>query len=335
MSKSQPNFPISGIRIVSTGIHLPEKVLTNQELEAMVETSDDWIISRTGIKERRIANNGTATSDLGAKAALQAIKNAKIKASDIDLILVATITPDATFPSTACFIQDKIKAHNAAALDIQAACSGFLYGLVLSYGFTLSGQYRNILLIGAERLSSIIDWTDRNTCVLFGDGAGAAIIQPNYQSKGLLASNLGAKGSHHKLLYLDNGLREANFQNREATLPRGFLRMTGPEVFKHAVNAMYHSCLKTLKDADCTVEDLRCVISHQANIRIIDALRQRLKVPEEKCFINVERYGNISAACIPIALHEAKDEYLLQPGDKILLVAFGGGLTWGSCLVQL
>ncbi|MEM9400304.1 MAG: beta-ketoacyl-ACP synthase III [Verrucomicrobiota bacterium] len=325
---------VPGIRIASTGIYLPEKILTNKDLETMVDTNDEWIISRTGIKERHIAAEGQLASDMGAEAAKQAIANANLTPEDIDLILVATITPDAIFPSTACFVQKKIGATKAAAMDIQAACTGFLYGLIGVQGYIATGMYKNVLLIGAERISSVIDWTDRNTCVLFGDGAGAVVIQPTYETPGILASRLGADGNASDILYLHNGRKDICFGIDSETLPRDAMNMSGQEVFKKAVTEMGASAQHSLEVAGCTIEDITCVISHQANIRIIKALCDRLKVPQEKRFINIDRYGNISAACIPIAMHEAKEHYNLQRGDKILLVAFGGGLTWGSCVLE-
>ncbi|MEM9445912.1 MAG: beta-ketoacyl-ACP synthase III [Verrucomicrobiota bacterium] len=326
---------VPGMQIASTGIYLPKKVLANDELEKMVDTSDEWITTRTGIKERRISAPGELTADLGAEAAKMAMKNAELSPKDIDLILVATISPDAIFPSVACSIQQRIAATHACAMDLQAACTGFIYGLVMVSGFIATGKYKNILLIGAERISAYIDWSDRNTCVLFGDGAGAVIIRPTEDKRSnLIAHHLGADGRAGDVLYLNNGRKDVYFGCDVETLPREGMVMSGQEVFKKAVIAMYHSATRTMKEAGCTVDDIKCVISHQANIRIINALSDRLKVPKEKRFINVQRYGNISAACIPVALHEAKDYYPLERGDKILLVAFGGGLTWGSAIIE-
>lgn len=322
------------LKIASTGMYLPERVLSNAELEKLVDTSDEWILSRTGISERRIANKDELASDMGAEAAKEALEKGGVSPEDVDLIMVATITPDATFPATACILQDKIGAVNAAAFDLQAACTGFVYGMTLANALITSGTYRNILLIGAERLSSIVDWTDRNTCVLFGDGAGAALLQASDGESRLLASDLGANGKFGEILFLNNGRKPHTFQSTDREMPRDFLNMTGREVFKKAVTAMVQSCDKTLEKAGLSVDDIRCVVSHQANIRIIEALRERLKVPKEKCFVNVNRYGNISAACIPIALNEAQEEMDLRRGDAILMVAFGGGLTWGSAVVK-
>lgn len=321
------------MKIIGTGMFTPSKVMTNADLEKLVDTSDEWIVSRTGIRERRIASEDETGSFMGTEAARQAMEIAGIGPEELDLIIVATVTPDATFPSTACYIQNALGASKAAAFDIQAACSGFLYGLVVAEQFLKGGTFRNILVVGAEKLSSVIDWTDRNTCVLFGDGAGAAIVQPSEGKSKLLAHDLGAAGSQHRILYLLNG----NTKGPDGTAnPEGphHMIMEGQEVFKKAVTAMSRSAGKVLKAAGLTADDLTCVIPHQANIRIIDALSDRLKVPKEKRFINVDRYGNMSAACIPIALHEAQTHYDFKPGDKILMVAFGGGLTWASAVLE-
>ncbi|MDX6767380.1 MAG: beta-ketoacyl-ACP synthase III [Candidatus Methylacidiphilales bacterium] len=322
------------MRIVATGKYLPPKIVTNAELEKIVETTDEWIVTRTGIKERRIASEAESSSEMGARAAQEALRKAGIAASEIDLILVASVTADATFPSTACYVQHKIGAGKCAAVDIQAACSGFVYALVVGSQFLATGAYKNILVVGCERLSSIVDWTDRSTCVLFGDGAGAAVIQPRADGKnGLLAFDLGANGGLHEILYLMNG-QTPGPEGLDAKAGPHYMKMSGQEVFKQAVTEMGRSANKALETAGLTVADLACVIPHQANIRIIEALRDRLQVPPEKCFINVQRYGNISAACIPVGLDEAAAEFSLQRGDKILLVAFGGGLTWASCVLE-
>ncbi len=321
--------------IVSTGMFVPERILTNADLQQIVDTTDEWILTRTGIRERRIAAPGELPSDMGAKAAQQALAEAGIVPEDIDLILVATITGDCAFPSTACFLQHKIGATRAAALDLQAACSGFLYGMVVADQFLRSGAARTILLVGAERLSSVVDWTDRATCVLFGDGAGAAVLQRRDNRPGLLSFDLGSNGSHHAMLHLQHAYSQISFGHSpvpDSCIPKMF--MAGREVFKQAVNAMAKSAQNALADAGLGIADLKAVISHQANIRIIEALAEKLKVPADKCFVNVHRYGNISAACIPVALHEARAEMNLQRGDKLLLVGFGGGLTWASIVLE-
>jgi 3-oxoacyl-[acyl-carrier-protein] synthase III len=321
--------------IAGSAKYLPEKILSNAELEKMVDTTDEWIFTRTGIRERRIAAAHETSASMGAEACRLALAHAGVAAADVDLIMCATVTPDATFPSTACYIQNMIGATRAAAFDLQAACSGFLYGLVTADQFLQAGKYRNILVVGTEKLSTIVDWKDRGTCVLFGDGAGAVLVQPSPSDEPskLLAYDLGANGDHHAILYLLNG-RTAGPQGTDPIEGPHYMKMSGQEVFKHAVTAMQKSALKVLAEAGLTTKDLRCVISHQANIRIIDALADRLGVDKDRRFVNVQHYGNISAACIPIALAEATDHYSLTSGDKVLLVAFGGGLTWASVLLE-
>ncbi|MDZ4789407.1 MAG: beta-ketoacyl-ACP synthase III [Blastochloris sp.] len=321
------------MKIIATGRYLPEKILSNADLEKMVDTTDEWIFSRTGIRERRIASEQETSSYMGARAAQHALSKTDLTPNDIDLIIVATVTPDATFPSTACYIQNHIGATRAAAFDLQAACSGFLYNLVVADQFLRSGMYKTILVIGSEKLSSIIDWTDRSTCVLFGDGAGAAIVQSTGGKSQLLSCDLGSNGNLHEILYLLN--TNTAKANGKILGPNGAcMVMAGQEVFKQAVTEMAKSARKSMNAAGITIDDLRCVITHQANIRIIDALADRLKIPKEKTFVNVQRYGNISAACIPVAMSEAEEEFKFQPGDKILLVAFGGGLTWASAVIE-
>jgi len=322
------------MKILATGRYLPEKILTNADISKFVDTTDEWIMTRTGIRERRMATESETSAFMGAEAAREALARASVSAEEIDLIIVATVTPDATFPSTACYIQNSIGATKAAAFDLQAACSGFLYGLVVANQFLLSGTYKNILLIGSEKLTSIVDWKDRSTCVLFGDGAGAVVLQACPGREKLLAFDLGANGRLHDILYLHNS-NTAKANGKVLGEAGACMIMAGQEVFKQAVTEMARSARKTLEKAGLTVDDLRCVIPHQANVRIIDALTERLKVPAGKCFVNLQRYGNISAACIPVALYEAQIEYDLKPGDKILLIAFGGGLTWASAVIEL
>ncbi len=319
--------------ITGTGKYLPEKILTNADIEKLVDTTDEWIMTRTGIRERRISSESETSAFMGAGAAREALDEAGIPGEEIDLIITATVTPDAIFPSTACHIQRLIGARKAAAFDVQAACSGFLYGLVIAEQFLQSGLYRNIMVVGTEKLTSIVNWKDRSTCVLFGDGAGAALVQPSSGKSKLLAADLGADGRHHDILYLLNGQTGGPNGEKPGEGPYHMI-MAGPETFKQAVTAMTLSCQKVLDACGLTADDIRCAIPHQANIRIINALGDRLKIPQEKRFINVDRYGNVSAACIPIALCEAKEHYQLQPGDKVLLVAFGGGLTWASAILE-
>ena len=329
-----PSQPKSGLQITGTGIYLPSRILTNQDLEKLVDTSDEWIFSRTGIRERRIASETETSTWMGVQAAQQALAQAKIQASDLDLILVATVTPDSFFPSAACRISAELGATGCPAFDLQAACSGFVYGMIVAEQFLRTGAARNVLIVGTERLSSVVDWRDRNTCVLFGDGAGAVVLQQNEASRGILAFDWGADGASADLLHLHNPQSRGLATKPPAPLAPDCIVMAGKEIFKQAVNAMADSALRTLQKAGVNLGDVRCVISHQANIRIIDALVDKLKFPRERCFVNVHKYGNMSAACIPVALHEAGPEMHLQKGDKVLLVAFGGGLTWASALLE-
>ena len=328
------NSPKRTVSIIGTGSYVPEKILTTAELEKSVETSDEWITSRTGIKERRIAADGEFTSDLASKAALAALENADINADEIDLIIVATVTPDMFFPSTACIVQTKIGAKNAACFDVSAACSGFLYGIEIAQQFITSHTYDTILVIGAEKLSSIVNWTDRNTCVLFGDGAGAAILRHRAQGHGVIATRMGSNGELADILKSPGGgcaipTTAENAAERHATI-----QMNGRETYKHAVTAMVESARLVLDDAGLTPADLACIIPHQANLRIIEAIADRLEVPMDRFMINLDRFGNTSAAAVAIALDEANRTSRMQVGDYVLLVVFGGGLTWASSVVQ-
>jgi 3-oxoacyl-[acyl-carrier-protein] synthase III len=329
-------IPASGrsCSITGAGSYVPEKILTNAELERMVETSDEWITSRTGIKERRIAAADEFTSDMAAKAALRAMAAAGVSVEQIDLIIVATITPDMLFPSTACLVQQKIGAAKAIAFDIEAACSGFAYALEIGRQFVQSGAMNTVLVIGAEKLSSIIDWTDRGTCVLFGDGAGAAILQHRPGSRGILSSCLRADGSKGELLCMPGGGSRMPATAESVSSRLHFLRMDGKETFKSAVNAMLSSGLEALRRAGLTIQDIKLVIPHQANRRIIDAVGDRLEVAPEQVFVNVDRYGNTSAASVAIALDEAASQGRLQRGDLVLLLVFGAGLTWGATVFE-
>jgi 3-oxoacyl-[acyl-carrier-protein] synthase-3 len=328
------NFQGRSCSISGVGSYVPERILTNQDLEKQVETSDDWITSRTGIKERRIAAANEFTSDLAAAAAVRALGNAGVEPGQIDLIIVATITPDMQFPSTACLVQQKIGAHRAAAFDLEAACSGFIYGLEIGQQFIMSRTYETVLVIGAEKLSSIIDWQDRNTCVLFGDGAGAAVLQHRPQSHGLLTACMGADGSKAELLGMPGGGSRcpATLDSVKARLH--YLRMDGKETFKNAVNAMLTAAQEALHRCELDISQIKCVIPHQANRRIIDAVGERLDARPEQVFINVEKYGNTSAASVAIALDEAVRSGRIQRGDLVLLVVFGAGLTWGAAVIE-
>lgn len=321
-------------KITGTGSAVPSKILSNLDLEKMVDTSDEWITTRTGIKERRIAADGEFTSTFATKAAERALAMAGVSPDELDLIIVATITPDFPFPATACLVQSNIKAVNAAAFDISAACSGFLYSLSIVDKFIKSGSAKKALVIGAEVLSRIIDWTDRNTCLLFGDGAGAVVVEATDGDTGILNSLIKSDGSFWELLYQPGvGSRNPAVQQ---TLADGqvFLRMQGNEVFKLAVRAMEDAALQVLADDDFKPEDIDLFIPHQANRRIIDAIGKRLNLPEDKVFINLNRYGNTSAASIPLALDEANRAGRINHGDLLLFDAFGGGLTWGAMTVR-
>ena len=323
--------------ITGTGSYLPETVLTNFDLEKMVETSDEWIRQRTGIVERRIAEDNIATSDLSVHAARLAIKRAQIDPLDIQMILVATVTPDTFFPSTACYVQKGIGAKNASAMDISAACAGFLYGLDLANGLIVSGQYDTILVVGAEVFNNIVDWNDRNTCVLFGDGAGAAVVQATDEQKGIIESYIGSDGDYADidLLGIPAGGSRMPVTTDALDNKLNKIQMNGREVFKLGVRLMPEAAGRVLKRANISVDEVDLLIPHQANLRIIEAVGHRLGVPREKVYVNVDKYGNTSAATVIIALDEAIREGRAKPDDLILLVTFGAGLTWGSTLLRL
>ncbi len=332
--RAQHNFEGRTCSITAVGSYVPARVLTNAELEKMVETTDEWIVSRTGIKERRLAAADEFTSDLAAKAALLAMERANITAEQIDLIIIATITPDMPFPSTACLVQQKIGARRAVAFDIEAACSGFIFGLEIGQQFIMSRTYETVLVIGAEKLSTIVDWQDRNTCVLFGDGAGAAILQHRPQAHGLLTACMGSDGSKGNLLSMPGGGSRCPATVESVTSRQHFLRMDGKETFKSAVNAMYNAAQEVLRRCEIDISQIKCVIPHQANRRIIDAVGERLGVTPEQLFVNLEKYGNTSAASVAIALDEAATAGRIQRGDLVLLVVFGAGLTWGAAVIE-
>jgi 3-oxoacyl-[acyl-carrier-protein] synthase-3 len=321
--------------ILGTGRAIPEKILTNADLEKIVDTNDAWIVERSGIRTRHIVEPGTALSSLAADAAKKALEDANLAATDVDLIIMATVTGDMKFPATACFVQTLIGANNAAAFDISAACSGFVYGLQLADSLIRSGTHQNILLIGGEILTSMVDWDDRNTCVLFGDGAAAVVLGPTQEDRGILSTHIGADGNHSGLLYNAGcgSLNPPTVENVQDKLHT--MRMEGREVFRHAVVSMSKAMKKALKLSGVAIEDLDLVISHQANLRIIEALGKRLKLTDEQTYVNVDRYGNTSAASIPIALDEARREGRLREGNLIGLVTFGAGFTWGSSIIRL
>jgi 3-oxoacyl-[acyl-carrier-protein] synthase-3 len=323
--------------IISTGSYVPEKVLTNFDLEKMVNTSDEWIRQRTGISERRIAEESMASSDLGIQASKRAIKDAGIDPLEINLIIAATITPDMFFPSTACFIQRGIGAHNAGAFDLSATCSGFCYGLAVADGLVRAGIHETVLVVATDVLSKITDWTDRATCVLFGDAAGAAIIQPTDEEKGILASYLGANGNGAEVELLSIPAGGSRYPASHETVDKQmhYIRMNGQEVFKLGVRMMYESAKEVLKRAGLTIDDVDLFIPHQANIRIMEAVGERLKIPSEKIYVNIHKYGNTSATTVIVALDEAIREGRVGSGDIVLFSTFGGGLTWGGTVIKL
>lgn len=321
-------------RIISTGSYLPKKALTNLDLEKMVETSDQWITERTGIKERRIVNGNQAASDLAYEASKVALERAGRKAGDIDLIIAATITGDMPFPSTACIIQDKLGAKNAAAFDVNAACSGFLYGLYIADGFIRSGMHKRILVIGTEVLSTITDWEDRTTCVLFGDGAGAVIVEPTEEDRGIISMSINSDGSFWELLHMPAGGSKQPASRESVDNKLHCIKMKGNETFKFAVRTLEDLVVRILEENKLVPSQLSLLIPHQANLRIIQATAERLGLPMDKVLINIDKYGNTSAASIPIALDEAVTTGRVKDGDYILLEAFGGGLTWASALIK-
>ncbi len=319
-------------RLAGTGSYLPEKVLTNHDLERMVDTSDAWIFARTGIRERRISVDETS-SDMGAKAAKNALKAAGLHPRDIDLVVVGTVTPDMAFPSTACFIQSRLGVRTgAAAFDVSAACSGFLYALDAADKYIRSGSAHNALVIGVDRFSKIIDWKDRSTCVLFGDGAGAVVLRAEKGRHGILSTRIHSDGRQWEMLYAPNACPPGPFEAAEPVQP--YLRMQGNETFKIAVRTMGSTIAEVMEENGLKAEDIKCLVPHQANLRIIEAIRERLKLSPDKVVTNLEKYGNTSAASIPIALDEAVREGRIGANDIILFVAFGGGLTWASSAVR-
>lgn len=322
------------VGIIGTGYYVPEKVLTNHDLEKMVETNNEWIVERTGISERRIVEENIPTSEIAIHAAERALENAGILPEEIDLIIFATLTPDMVIPSTACIIQNKLKAINAAAFDISAACSGFVYGISTGSQFIKSGMYKKVLVVAAETLSKLVNWKDRNTCILFGDGAGAAVLSEVEDGYGILGVELGADGSGGEFLSVpaSGSLHPATLQTIENKLH--YIHMNGNEVFKFAIKIMGEAALKSLQAAGLNSSDIDCLIPHQANIRIIKSAAKRLDLPMDKVVVNVDKYGNTSAASIPIALSEAVEAGRVKKGDVVVLVGFGAGLTWASCVMK-
>jgi 3-oxoacyl-[acyl-carrier-protein] synthase III len=305
------------VGILGIGRYVPEKVVTNHDLEKVMDTSDEWIRTRTGIAERRIADDTIDTSYMAVEASKKALENAGVSGEDIDLILVATVTPDRAFPAVACVIQEAIGAKHAAAMDLSAACAGFMYGMITAKQFIQTGTYKNVLVVGSDKLSKIVDWNDRNTAVLFGDGAGAIVMGAVSEGRGVLSFELGADGSGGKHLYQDE-----------------YVMMNGREVFKFAVRQLGDSCLRVLDKAGLTKEDVDFLVPHQANIRIMESARERLNLPQEKMSMTIEKFGNTSASSIPIAMVEELQNGRIQDGDLIILVGFGGGLTWGAVALR-
>lgn len=322
------------VGILATGSYVPDKVLTNQDLEKMVDTSDEWIVTRTGIRERRIARADQASSDLAYEASMQALQKANLSPDQIDLILVATVTPDMMFPSTACILQDRLGASRAAALDVSAACTGFIYALATGAKFIETGMYRYVLVVGVETLSKITDWEDRNTCVLFGDGAGAAVLGPVEDGYGFQSFVLGADGSGGVHLNQKAGGSRIPASIESVQNRLHYIYMNGREVFKFAVRVMNTATDEALEKAGVKKEDIDLLVPHQANRRIIDAAVERLGLSEDKVVINLDRYGNMSSASIPVALDEALAEGRIQEGNNLLLVGFGGGLTWAATIIK-
>ncbi len=323
--------------LAGVGAATPGRVLTNYDFEKMVETSDEWIVTRTGIRERHVVENGTVGTDLALEASRKALREAGLSPDGLDLILLGTVTPDYLVPSSACILQQKLGATKAAAMDVVAGCTGFIYGLATANAFIQSGMYQNILVIGVEVLSKLTNYKDRNTCVLFGDAAGAAVVKavPPDERRGILSTFLAADGSLADLLYVPIGgtvepLTPENYDQRGQ-----YIKMAGNEVFKSAVREMGEAAALALEKAGCSSEELTLLIPHQANIRIIEATAKRVGLPMEKVYVNIDKYGNTSSASVPLALWEARQTGRVKEGDLVLMVAFGAGFTWGSVLVRL
>lgn len=324
---------LQNVKIAGTGSYIPEKIISNNDLEKIVDTNDEWIISRTGIKERHIVKDNEITSDISSKAALQALEDAKLSPEQLELIIVATNSPDTIFPATACFVQDKIKSINAATFDLQAGCTGFVYGLITAWQFIVSGFYNNALVIGAETLSKFVDWTDRNTCILFGDGAGAVVLKAD-KVEGILSGCLKADGSGADLIKIPAGASKIPASHETIEQGLHYVKMKGNEVFKYAVKYMKRSTIEALEKCQLSVADVDCFIPHQANIRIISVVAKVLGIKKDKVFINLDKYGNTSAASVVIALDEAVRKGQIQNGDIVVLTAFGAGLTSGSIVIK-
>jgi len=323
------------VGIVGTGFFVPEKILTNADLEKIVETSDEWITTRTGFKERHILGpNEVPTSNMGTQAALRALTDAGIQPMEVDLIICCTATPDMLFPATACIIQKNLEAKNAAAFDLEAGCTGFLYGLSVGTQFVKSGMYKTVLVVGADSLTRVTNWEDRSTCVLFGDGAGAAVLRPVDSGRGIMSIVLGADGTGDHLLTLPAGGSLKPASHKTVDNKEHYIQMQGREVFKFAAKVMETATVQALAKAGVTQDEVGCFIAHQANLRIIEAAAKRLNLPRERVFINGDKYGNTSCGSIAIALDEAAKQKRIKKGDILLLVAFGAGLTWASMVLE-
>lgn len=322
------------VSIVGVGSYLPQRILTNADLAQMVDTSDEWIVTRTGIKERHIAAKEQATSDLAVEAARRALAQAGVAPQELDMILVATITPDMFFPSTSCFVQKALGAANAACFDLQAACSGFLFAMATARQFIATRSAETVLIIGAEKLSCITDWEDRSTCVLFGDGAGAAVLRSRPGERGIISCVMGSDGNLSHLLSMPGGGSRNPASEQTIKDRLHYLKMAGKEVFKHAVNSMLNAANQALEQSHLTIDQMKCIIPHQANVRIVQAIGERLGAPIEKYYINLPHTGNMSAASIPVALDEAVRSGFIRKGDIVLLMAFGGGFTWAASVLE-
>ena len=325
-----------GYKASITGVvsFLPEKVLTNDDLSKTLDTTDEWITKRTGIKERRIVENGVAASDLAVEASLRALDDANVLPTEVDLIITSTITPDCLFPSTSCYIQEKIGARNAGSFDLLAACAGFVYALSVAKSFVASGAMKTVLVVGAECMSKITDYTDRSTCILFGDGAGAVVVQQGNGGREIVSTHLGSDGSQAEILRLPAGGSKLPASHETVESGLHYIKLRGKEVFRQAIINLVDVVTKAAADNNMQVEEFDMVIPHQSNIRIIEAAMERLGLPMEKAYVNIDRYGNTSSASIPIAIDEIEKGQLLNSGDTVILVAFGGGLTWGSSVIE-
>lgn len=327
---------MKNVSIVGIGSYLPEHILTNADLEKMVDTTNEWIVTRTGIKERRIAAENESASDMGAKAALCALTNAGISPEQIDMIIVATISKDMVFPNTACFIQKIIGAKNASCFDLEAACSGFVFAVETARQYIVSGTIKTALVVGSEKLSSLTDWEDRGTCVLFGDGAGAVVLQSKETGRGIVDTIMKSDGNLTDLLCIPGGGSRCPTSLKTIEQRMHFMKMSGNQVFKHAVRCMYDTGVELLDRNGLTIKDIACVIPHQANIRILDAIAEKLGTTmEEKFFINLDKVGNMSSASVPVALDEAIKCGRVKKGDLVMFVVFGGGFTWGAMIVEI